>query len=149
MSTRKSSVALAAAVLFVWAGGGAIAAPIVVFDYFDQDPQSLNAVNLSGNWTVSQGTVDVIGQGGPYDYYPNNGNYIDLNGSSFSVGGLNSTPAFAAGSYTLTFNLGGSFGGAGGVDLPNAKTTRITLGTFQTDITLNPFDGFTPQSFTF
>ena len=120
----------------------ASAAPLF-FDNFDADPQSLNAVNFSGQWIVSQGSVDVIGAGGSFDYYPGHGNYIDLNGSSFSIGGLNSSPAFGAGTYTLTFNLGGSLGGAGGVDLPNAKTTRVSLGNdFSTDITLAPGAGF-------
>ncbi len=138
-------LALAASLALV---SNASAAPIFS-DNFDTDPQSLNAVNLSGNWTVSQGSVDVIGADGPYDYYPGNGNYIDLNGSSFSIGGLNSSPAFGAGTYTLTFNLGGSLGGAGGVDLPNSKTTRVSLGTFSVDITLAPGAGFTTQTFTF
>ncbi len=76
------------------------------------------------------------------------GNYVDLNGSTGAIGALTSNTVFGAGTYTLTFTLGGSTGGAGNVD-PSAKTTRVIFGDFVQDITLASNAGLTSQSFTF
>ena len=39
-----------------------------------------------GNWTVSDGSVDVIGIGGPWDLQPGNGRYLDMDGSTGDAG---------------------------------------------------------------
>jgi hypothetical protein len=68
--------------------------------------------NSFANWTVSppgpNGTVDLIGNG-YFDFYPGNGLYVDLDGSSGSAGTLTSSSlSLGPGSYSFTFNLGGS-----------------------------------------
>jgi hypothetical protein len=146
MKLKSFFVALALLTSLTWAQSSS--AGVLFFDDFNSTPQQLNQFSFT-NWTVTAGSVDVIGTGGPYDYYPGNGNYVDLNGSNDQNGQLTSKTVFGAGSYTLTFLLGGSTGGAGGVDLPNPKTTTITLGSFSTSITLAPDAGLTSQSFTF
>ena len=47
-----------------------------------------------------------IGGSFGFDYYPGNGYYVDLNGSSGQYGGLLSTQVFAPGTYDVSFNLG-------------------------------------------
>ena len=132
---------------------GSICAPAVhaatFTDNFNADPGALNATNFNGLWTVSQGTVDLIPVDSQFNFYPGNGEYVDLNGSSNAYGGLSTVQTFGPGTYTLTFNLGGSFGGQGMID-PTSKETLVNLGGFQiADITLAPNAGFTSQSFTF
>jgi hypothetical protein len=145
MKPRSLFAALALLTSLTWAQSSF--AGVLFFDNFDSTPQSLDQFTFA-NWTVTAGSVDVIGAGGSFDYYPGNGNYVDLNGSSNQYGELTSKAVFGAGSYTLSFLLGGSTGGAGDVD-PTAKTTTITLGSFSTSITLAPNAGLTSQSFTF
>lgn len=122
-------------------------AAVLFFDDFGLETQGTNHGSFA-NWSISAGAVDVIGTGF-FDFYPGQGNYVDLNGSNGFNGALTSNTVFGAGTYTLTFLLGGSQGGAGGVDLPNSKTTLVTLGNFSQEITLAPDAGLTSQSFTF
>jgi hypothetical protein len=137
------SVALVATLTSVKDSGAAV----LLFDDFNSETQGLNHGPFT-NWTVSSGFVDVIGTGS-FDFYPGHGNYVDLNGSNGVNGALKSNTIFGAGTYTLTFQLGGSQGGANGVDNPNPKTTLVTLGNFSQEITLAPDAGLTSQSFTF
>jgi hypothetical protein len=146
MKLRSFLIASAFLASLTWAQSSSAA--VLFSDNFDTTPQLLNQFTFS-NWNVTAGAVDVIGTGGSFDYYPGNGNYVDLNGSNEQNGQLSSKTIFGAGTYTLTFSLGGSMGGANGVDLPNSKTTVVTLGDFTTSITLAPNAGFTSQTFTF
>ncbi len=86
------------------------------------------------NWTApGPGTVDLIGEttsGNDFDLYPGNGGFVDLDGSNQMPGELQTIASFAAGTYTLTFDLGGN--ARGDID----KTTLVTLGSFSTSITL-------------
>lgn len=97
--------------------------------------------------TSPPGTVDLIGAGGSFDFYPGNGSYLDLDGSSGSgndpAGEITSILSFGPGTYTLSFLLGGNARGA------PAQTTRIILGDFTTDITLGSADPLALHSFSF
>jgi hypothetical protein len=88
-----------------------------------------------------QSSVDLIGTGGSFDFYPGNGNYVDLDGSTGSgnnpAGIVKSIATFAAGQYSLTFDLGGNARGA------PAQTTTIQLGSFIDNIMLNSGAPFT------
>jgi PEP-CTERM motif len=64
------------------------------------------------NWTVSDGTVDLIGPGF-FDLYPGNGLYVDLDGSTEDAGKMTTKVSFAPGTYRLTFLLGGNARHAG------------------------------------
>jgi hypothetical protein len=145
MKPRSLFMALALLGSLTWAHSSSAA--VLFSDGFNSTPQGLDQTSFA-KWTVTAGSVDVIGTGF-YDFYPGNGNYVDLNGSNNENGQLTSKTIFGAGTYTLSFQLGGSKGGDQGVDLPNPKTTTIALGNFSTSITLAPDAGLTSQSFTF
>ena len=90
-------------------------------------------VTEPANWSVPVGSVDLIGEtptGTQFDFYPGHGGYVDLDGTSDAAGALQTLGSFAAGSYTLSFDLGGN--ARGDVD----KTTTITIGDWSTSLTL-------------
>lgn len=88
------------------ASGLAQAAPIFNDD-FDANGLGLNAV--PAGWTVSGGTVDIIGSPGFYDLIPGSGRYIDLDGSTKSAGLLSTSFSLAAGTtYLAEFDLAGN-----------------------------------------
>src|SRR5688500_10780354 len=63
---------------------GSAAAQTLFFDDFNNEFPGLNRVP-NGGWTVTSGTVDIIGNGPNgelFDARPGNGYYIDLDGSS-------------------------------------------------------------------
>jgi hypothetical protein len=128
-------------------------AAVVLSDNFNSDTQLLNWTGDSVFTVVpnppvqGQSSVDLIGTGGPFDFYPGNGNYVDLDGSTGSgnnpAGIVKSIGTFAAGQYTLTFDLGGNARGA------PAQTTTIQLGSFIDNILLNSGDPFTLYTLNF
>ena len=110
------------------------AAP-VFSDNFNSYSSSLNWVPPA-NWAVTSGTVDLIGANSGFDFFPGNGGYVDLDGSTGTPGTLQTVSSFAAGNYTLTFDLGGNARNDG------SKTTVITLGSFTTSVTLASTDPY-------
>ena len=64
--------------------------------------------NGAPNWTVTTGSVDLIGAGGSFDLIPGNGRYVDLDGSTNQPGLLATVMTFAPGNYLVEFSLGGS-----------------------------------------
>ncbi len=92
------------------AARGASAA-VIFSDNFDGENGGAGALNYAGffNFTVSSGTVDLIGNGFA-DFLPGNGLYVDLDGSSSNAGVLAESPALAlaTGWYDLKFDLAGS-----------------------------------------
>lgn len=126
------------------------AVPVTFSDDFNSYTGALDVTGTFGGWQVSQGSIDLIPIGNQFHFYPDtNGTYVDLNGTSNQLGGISTVQSFAAGSYTLTFNLGGSIGGQGDVDPNTSKTTKISLGDWFTTITLAPNAGWTSQTFSF
>jgi len=101
---------LIGALAIAFAGVGSAQAATTLFsDNFDSEALGLSTA--LDNWTVTDGTVDVIGPG-LFDIYPGNGNYLDLDGSTGN-GARIETAAFAftkGQSYTLNFKLGGNNG---------------------------------------
>ena len=91
----------------------AIANDLPVFeDNFDTEPSSYHITSLR-NWTVT-GNVDVIGPERS-DYYPNNGNYLDLDGTDPCASStIQSIPiSLSAGTRPrLSFRLGNNLDGA-------------------------------------
>lgn len=65
--------------------------------------------NSFTNWNVSDGTVDLIGNG-YFDFYPGNGLYVDLDGSTRNAGKITTKTnfTFTPGIYELQFSLGGN-----------------------------------------
>ena len=82
----------------------------VFSDDFNAANGGVGVLNYTGfsNWTVSDGTVDLIGNG-YFDFLPGNGLYVDMDGSTGNAGKLTSDPIFlAAGDYVLQFDLAGN-----------------------------------------
>ena len=86
---RIRSVILACAMLAAGAFAQSAQATTVFSDNFDSYAEGTPAAtsDFLGNWTVTQGSVDLIGLFS-YDLYPGNGTYVDLNGSTGAVGGI-------------------------------------------------------------
>jgi hypothetical protein len=83
-------------------------AQVVFQDDFNAENGGFPVTNYAGfaNWTVSNGFVDLIGNGF-FDFYPGNGLYLDLDGSGVDAGTLTSSPiAVSPGTYLLQFDLG-------------------------------------------
>ena len=92
---------------------GILMADIVLFqDNFDSENEGAGVLNYNSfaNWTVMDGTVDLIGNSF-YDFYPGNGLYVDLDGSTSDAGVLASRTSFTFLPniwYYLYFDLKGS-----------------------------------------
>jgi hypothetical protein len=106
----------------------------------------LNYDNFA-NWTVSNGTVDIIGEKNNWDYFPTYGLYVDLDGSTSSAGVLTTKDSFAAGSYMLQFDLAGSQ--RDGINGDYSNTVDIYLGSWHTSVTRYSADPMATFTFTF
>lgn len=129
----------------VFAALAASARADIFSDNFDTENGGVGITNYNGltNWTVTNGTIDLIGNG-YFDFLPGNGLYIDLDGSSFDAGDMMSMNIFLSpGSYTLYYDLAGSQRSASPVDAVN-----VTFGTAPTvnHTGLNYTDGFATYS---
>ena len=85
-------------------------ADVVFFDDFNSEHGGAAQLNYGSfaNWTVSNGTVDLIGNGA-FDFLPGNGLYVDMDGSTGNAGKITSAPiALVPGTYTLAFDLAGN-----------------------------------------
>lgn len=113
-------------------------AATIFFEDFDAENGGIAALDYGAfaNFGVSDGTVDLIGNG-VNDLLPGNGLYVDLDGSTNDAGVLTSTPlALGAGAYSLFFDIAGTqrreidtalievFGGLS----PNYVSLQLTLG---------------------
>jgi len=132
--------ALIVGVALSWAVMPAQAA-IILNDTFDTENGGVGQLNYNAfaNWAVSDGTVDLIGNGF-YDFFPTSGLYVDLDGTTPNDAGVMSSVVFAPGSYTLSFQLAGSQRG-------DVNTVEVALGTFSTSITLASGVGLTDYTF--
>ncbi len=94
---------------FVSLGSAASNAAPILSDNFDTENGGAPVLNYGSftNFDVSSGSVDLIGNG-YFDFYPGNGLYVDLCGSTGVCGGLTTKQVFAAGTYTITLNLAGN-----------------------------------------
>ncbi|UCG56653.1 MAG: hypothetical protein JSU70_17535 [Phycisphaerales bacterium] len=100
----------AAAGLFL-ACAGTSWAGVVFEDSFDAEHGSVFKLNYDAfaKWSVSKPSVDLIGNG-DYDWWPGNGLYVDMDGSSLSAGRIISIPiGLRPGEYILSFELAGCY----------------------------------------
>ncbi|HKO70232.1 MAG TPA: PEP-CTERM sorting domain-containing protein [Bradyrhizobium sp.] len=141
---KTNSLALAFVAAF-GIGASTANADVLLSDTFNSYGQQLNWTPPA-IWTVPSGSVDLIGEtptGTSFDFYPGNGGFVDLHGSTEQAGTLQTLQSFAAGNYTLSFDLGGNARG----DV--SKTTVISLGSFSRALTLASNDPLQPFSFSF
>lgn len=92
----KSSVVwiFSIAILLGLASSVEYASAAVLFsDNFDSENGGTGVLNYDGfaQWSVSDGTVDLIGNGF-FDFLPGNGLYIDMDGSTSNAGKITSDP---------------------------------------------------------
>jgi hypothetical protein len=119
-------------------------AATVYADNFDTDTLALNAASFNGGWSVSGGTVDVIGAGGIFDLAPGNGRYIDLDGSTNNAGIFANAVSVVSGqTYTLSFDLAGNHRGAG------VDTVEVNFGGVSQVFTRNAGDAFTTYTLSY
>jgi PEP-CTERM motif/Protein of unknown function (DUF642) len=133
---------IVAAIGFAFLSSAAQAA-VIFTDNFNGNSLGLDA--LPNGWSVSDGTVDIIGDGGVYDFIPGSGKYIDLDGSTANSGVLSRALGLGSGTtYTLSFDLAGSRRGTD-------ETVKVIFGTTSSspDYVLKPGDGWTTYSLNF
>lgn len=107
-----------------------VQAAVIFSDNFDAYTATYNVTAFNGNWYVSNGSVDVVGPG-YFDFFPGNGKYIDLDGSTGDAGVFTSkTLNLNAGTYTFEFVLSGSTRW----DQPN--TVDVSFGSYNETFTL-------------
>ena len=103
-------ILVAVALLTICLVPGVSRATTIFSDNFNGETQSLNHSPFA-QWTVTNGTVDVIGDGGTFALLPlGNGNYVDLDGTAKDPGIMASTPftLFAGQTYDFSFDYAGS-----------------------------------------
>jgi hypothetical protein len=121
------------------------AATPVFFDDFDS--YAMAQFNWSppaaSGWTVSGGTIDLVGIGGAFDLIPGNGGYVDLDGSTRQSGLLSANVSLLGGvMYTLSFDLAGSHRGS-------SETVNVTFGSTAQSLSLASADPFSSHSLSF
>lgn len=109
--TYKILAGTLALILVAGLGTPAFAMTVLLDDNFDLEnagAESLNYASFS-NWNISDGTVDLIGNGGAFDFIPGNGLYVDLDGSTSDSGVMTSNPLeLGPCTYELEFDLAGN-----------------------------------------
>ena len=118
-------------------------ATIIFSDDFNGENGGVGLLNYNGfsNWNVSDGTVDLIGNGF-YDFLPGNGLYVDMDGSTGNAGILTSNDIeVIAGTYFLSFDLAGNQRN----DSPEfvAIEVEVMFGGLTSVVSLNRNDPFT------
>jgi PEP-CTERM motif/Protein of unknown function (DUF642) len=117
------------------------AATVVFTDSFDSNAYGLSVT--PAGWTLADGTVDVIGQGTPYDFGLGHGKYLDLDGSTNNAGELSKAfTGLADGQYLLTFELAGSHRASFGA----SDTVDVQFGSSTSSFTVAANDGFSSFS---
>ncbi len=106
----------------------AMANTTMFFDDFNQESIGLK-YNSFSNWNVvpNEGTVDVIGVGSGWNYFPDYGRYVDMDGSSGDAGIIETKAQFnlvAGVTYQLSFDLAGNQRGS----QQDAVTVQVNMG---------------------
>ncbi len=142
MNKFKSTV-IAAAITTVFAAPASAAVTIFSDNFDSYSPLALNwTPPVASGWTVSSGTVDLIGTGF-IDILPGNGSYIDLDGSTSNSGVFANSVNLTGGvTYTLSFDLAGSQRGS-------TETANVNFGTASTSATLGSSAGLTAYNLNF
>jgi hypothetical protein len=106
---KKLAVMVLTVLLVFGVAGAGMAVPIFS-DNFDSERGGVGVTNFNGftQWSVSDGTVDLIGNG-YFDFLPGNGLYVDMDGSTGNAGKMTSINIpLNPGSYVLSFDLAGN-----------------------------------------
>lgn len=137
-------ILLAAACIAATTKAGAVT---IFSDDFNSENGGVGAINYAGfaNWTVNPGTVDLIGNGF-FDFYPGNGLFVDLDGSTSQAGKMTSSAiAVTPGFYSLSFMLGGNARGAAN----DTVSVSVDTGFANQNYVLNYMDPLTAYTLPF
>jgi len=95
--------------IFLLVGLSSTASALIIFeDDFNAETGGILNYNSFTNWTVSDGTVDLIGNGTSWDWFPSYGRYVDMDGSTNNAGTMTTDIYLDPGVYTLSFDLAGN-----------------------------------------
>lgn len=125
-------------------------ADMMLYDNFDSEHGGVGVLNYNSftNWDVSDGTVDLIGNG-YYDFLPGNGLYVDMDGSTKNAGKMTTKTSFnfdPGVTYTLSFELAGNRRNTS----TETVTVQVDMGTIlNKSYSLNKMDPFTLFTETF
>ena len=134
MFVKRTGLMAVCGLLFL--AGQARADTTVFMDNFDAESQALATTSLN-NWTATSGNVDVIGPG-LFDWYPGNGNYVDMDGNR-ALGTLTHSGLFLdSGDYTLSFDLAGP----GNPNKANGDSVRVLFAGLDETFQLNVGQAF-------
>ena len=153
ISLRKSFLWLAVPVVLVfglllWLHGTASADVPVFQDDFDSDSQGAPVASLN-NWTITAGSIDVLGDipTAFVDIYPGNGNYLDMDGTCGNATITSPSLTLPAGTYQLSFEIGVNPSTAGPAETGNGLL--VSLGTFSQSFSApSPSSTLTPINVT-
>ena len=144
MTLNKSQKFLAGTLALVFTLGmtsPVFADTVLLDDNFDTENGGVEILNFNDfdNWEVTDGTVDLIGEGGVFDFLPGNGLYVDLDGSTSDSGIMTSDILeLEACEYELQFDL------AGNQRNGNAESVDVSVGAlFSEQFSLDQNDPFT------
>ena len=138
------SLTVAAVLLLVNVGTSRAGSLVLFSDDFDAETWGLKAA--PSQWTVTDGTVDIIGSGTAYDWLPGHGIYIDLDGTTGAEGLLTTKTAFdllPGVLYTLEWDIAGNQALGNPGTASESDTVTVKLGPVEfTDIVdhLQPFE---------
>lgn len=139
----KKTLAIATLAVFCSASQAAV----IFSDNFDANSYGLNTVPTG--WTVTNGTVDIIGAGTPFNLCGSGyGKCIDLDGSSMDAGILSTSLNLTAGvQYTASFELAGNQ--RGGADTGTVSFGGLSFGSQSLAFALNATDVFSTYQLVF
>lgn len=143
----RKVIILALVLSFILCGQNIAKAAIVLLsDNFNAENSGVGITNYNSftNWNITNGTVDLIGNG-YYDYYPGNGLYVDLDGSTQNAGIMTSKTnfSFTPGTYELQFSLGGNTK----INTPDIVAINLALGSLYNEtFTINKADPLTAHT---
>ena len=109
-SNALTFVLMTSLAIFLASGTTVSAITVVSFtDDFESEALQLNYTGFA-NWSVSNGTVDTVGPtfGTPLIDCQGSQVCVDVDGSTNDAGELSTIDDFAAGAYTLSFDISGS-----------------------------------------
>ncbi len=126
---KKKLLAGLATGVFMFCIIGIANATVIFSDNFDNENNGKAELNYSDftNWTISDGTVDLIGNGDwQLGQDSSHGLFIDMDGSTYNAGKMLSTQFFdlAAGDYSLSFDLAGNHRNSS----PETVTVQANIG---------------------
>jgi hypothetical protein len=137
----KTTALLLAAVLALGIAGTASATTILLEDTFDTENDGVGELDYFefDHWTVTDGSVDLIGNGFWPLLPPSYGLFVDLDGSTGNAGIMTTKDAFSfevGRTYRLSFDLAGNQRGG------NRDTVDVSVSVagWQESFTLAPFD---------